>query len=248
VTIDLTPSPAKELLHLHQLYRDEAHCQLVHDSFWFRGLVDAYAIHVDNRPAGCAAVANRYGKGRLLELYLHAAFRDRASEIVREVITETGATHIEAQSNVPSMLRIFEEFAAGRTVEKLLFAEATQTKLSPPAGAVFRRKRDTDELPVFRHEIEPEGDWVLEAAGEIVATGGFLTHYNPPYADLYMEVTERYRQCGLGSYLVQELSQACRETGRTPAARCDPGNMASRRALEKAGLTLCGELLVARVN
>ena len=33
-----------------------------------------------------------------------------------------------------------------------------------------------------------EGDWVLVREGEVVATGGFLTHYNEPFADLYMAV------------------------------------------------------------
>jgi ribosomal protein S18 acetylase RimI-like enzyme len=246
--ISVTPCPAQELLHLHQLYRDEADCQLVHDSFWFRGLLDAYAIHIDRAVAGHAAVANRYGKGRLLEFYLHPKFRADAPEILREVLDETGATHIEAQSNVPFMLEVFEAFTADRLVEKNLFTDGRQTDLVAPAGASFRSKRTGAELPVFRHQVEPEGEWVIEADSEIVATGGFLNHYNPPYADLYMEVAPAHRGLGFGSYLVQEIKRVCGEAGKRPAARCDPANEASRRTLEKAGFKLCGELLVGRLK
>jgi GNAT superfamily N-acetyltransferase len=246
--ISVTPCPAQELLHLHQLYRDEADCQLVHDSFWFRGLLDAYAVHVDRAVAGHAAVANRYGKGRLLEFYLHPKFRADAGEVLREVLDETGATHIEAQSNVPFMLEMFEACAADRLIEKTLFADGVCTELVAPAGVSFRSKRTEAELSIFRHEVEPEGDWVIEADGEIVATGGFLTHYNPPYADLYMEVAEAHRGRGLGSYLVQEIKRACCEAGKRPAARCDPANEGSRRTLEKAGFKVCGELLVGRIK
>jgi hypothetical protein len=43
---------------------------------------------------------------------------------------------------------------------------------------------------VFEHTVEPEGDWVVDVAGEVVAAGGHLTHYNHPYADIYMEVKQ----------------------------------------------------------
>jgi hypothetical protein len=49
---------------------------------------------------------------------------------------------------------------------------------------------------VFRHEREPVGDWGLEYDGRLVATGGLLYHYNPPYGDLYMEVSAPYRLKG----------------------------------------------------
>ena len=77
----------------------------------------------------------------------------------------------------------------------------------------------------------------------VVATGGFLTHYNPPYADIYMEVDEAHRRRGYGSYLIQELKRVCYETGRIPAARCDVSNAGSRSTLEKAGLLPCARLL-----
>ena len=77
----------------------------------------------------------------------------------------------------------------------------------------------------------------------VVATGGALYHYNPPYGDLYMEVREDCRRRGFGSYLIQELKRVCYEGGKKPAARCNDSNTASRRTLQKAGLLPCGRIL-----
>ena len=88
---------------------------------------------------------------------------------------------------------------------------------------------------------------IEDGGGRVVATGGFLCHYNPPYGDLYMEVAEHARRQGYGSYLIQELKRVCYEAGRLPSARCSPENEASRRTLERAGLLSCGRLLVGEV-
>ena len=87
------------------------------------------------------------------------------------------------------------------------------------------------------------GEWLIEHDGAIVATGGIATHYNPPYGDLYMEVDERSRRRGYGSYLIQELKRACYEMGRVPSARCNATNAASRATLQRAGLIPCARIL-----
>ena len=63
---------------------------------------------------------------------------------------------------------------------------------------------------------------VVEADGSVVTTGGAYYHYNPPYGDIFMEVSEPARRQGFGSYLVQEVKRVCYETGKKPAARCAP--------------------------
>ena len=96
-------------------------------------------------------------------------------------------------------------------------------------------------------EDKRDDAWVLEIQGEVVAWGGYLTHYNPPYADLYMETAKDHRRKGYASFFLQELKKATREAGYIPAARCSPDNPASGRTLEKAGLMVCGKLLVGEV-
>jgi hypothetical protein len=237
-----------ELIALHELYRQEADCQLIRDSFWSRGFLDPYTIEIEDRLAGYGAIANKYDKGRLLEFYALPDCRRYALSMFRELLAVTRATHIEAQTNVPWMLMMLHECAQGIGVEKVLFTDAYTTQLACPGKGVFRAKREAGELAIFTHHVEPQGSWLIEASGEIVATGGFLSHYNPPYADLYMEVAESHRRRGFGSFLIQELKRVCYESGKRPGARCDVTNSASRGTLEKAGLLACGHLVAGAVK
>lgn len=90
--------------------------------------------------------------------------------------------------------------------------------------------------------------FVLEINKQVVATGGFLLHYNMPFADLYMEVEESYRKKGLGSFLIQELKRQCYLAGRVPAARTGLDNIASQATLTKAGLKIAGFMLLGHVT
>jgi GNAT superfamily N-acetyltransferase len=224
---------------LRELYRQEANCQIIRDSFLPRGLADPYLILVGGEVGGYGAVANRYDKGRLTEFYTLPHARGLALPMCRELLAVSQATHVEAQTNIPLMLLMLFDCATNVTAEKILFHDAHATHLPCPDGR-FRRRVVEDQ--------GPEGEWVVEAGGAVVAAGGFLCHYNPPYGDVYMEVAEPARRRGFGSYLVQEVKRACYAAGRKPAARCDPGNVGSRRTLEKAGLLPCARLLVGEVG
>jgi len=89
---------------------------------------------------------------------------------------------------------------------------------------------------------------VVEVAGSVVGTGGILFHYNRPYGDIYMDVTEPCRRKGIGAYLVQELKRIAYEGGHVPAARCNPENVASQRTLQKAGFVPCGHILTGSLS
>jgi GNAT superfamily N-acetyltransferase len=144
-------------------------------------------------------------------------------------------------------------------VENYLVADDHTTYLPPPelkpgSSCVFRSLEKDEEAHVFAHQREPVGPWGIEgdaddgAGRRILATGGFLTHYNPPYADVFMEVNEVARGKGVGAYLVQELKRACYEAGYLPASRCNVNNTASRRTLQRAGFAVCGQILSSRVS
>ena len=63
-----------------------------------------------------------------------------------------------------------------------------------------------------------------------------------------METKGPFRRRGFGTFLVQELKRVCREHGHIPAARCNPGNVASRRTLQRAGFVPCGHILSGDVR
>lgn len=229
-----------DIAPLRELHRAEARCQVVADSLLGRDLADPYLFLVNGRTAGYGGVRKRIDPGRAMEFYTLPAVRALASPMARAFLQSSGATEIEAQTNIPLMLLMLYDCGRNVRVENYLFDDAVTTHLACPRG-VFRRGRSDDPVP------EPERKWVIEAEGAIVANGGYLTHYNPPYGDIYMEVAEPWRRQGFGSYLVQELKRVCYEAGRKPAARCNADNVASRRTLEKAGLLPCGLRLVADV-
>jgi GNAT superfamily N-acetyltransferase len=234
-----------EIEALRGLYRQEANCQIVSDSTLGRKLADAYLILVNGRTAGYGGVRNKYDPGHLMEFYLLPHLRAHALPIFRELLAVSGATHIAAQTNMPLMLLMLYDCAKNITSQVILFEDAVTTQLVCSNG-IFRKAQPDDVM--FEHKAEPVGEWVIEANGMVVATGGYFTHYNPPYGDIYMEVVEPARQQGYGSYLVQEVKRVCYEAGKKPAARTGTNNIASRRTLQKAGLLPCARILVGEVD
>ena len=113
---------------------------------------------------------------------------------------------------------------------------------------MLRRLTPEEEIRECTERRQGGGEWVLELPDQIVAKGGMLFHYNPPYGDIYMEVTEEFRRRGFGSYLVQELKRECRERGAIPCARCDTSNAASRRALLAAGFSPFAHILIGSLG
>ncbi len=237
----------KEVAALRELFRQEANCQFIHDSALARSIADAYLLVVDGRIGGYGAVWNKYEKDRLTEFYALPHLRGHALPMFRELLAVSGATHIEAQTNIPWMLTLLYDCADDIKAESILFHDAFTTHLACPNGT-FRRATPLDTAEVFTHHSEPVGEWLMEVEGAVVATAGFLCHYNPPYGDIFMEVAEPARRQGVGSYLVQEVKRVCYEAGKKPAARCNPDNSASRRTLQKAGLLPCGRLLAGKAK
>lgn len=236
--------PFDQIRALRDEHRREMNCQIVHDSWHERGFTDSYLISRDGEIAGYGAVGGAPGDARdqAVEFFLRPPFRDGAVPAFRELLAASDARCIVAQTNDALLSQMLHAFTTERTSDVVLFADGEATAL-PSAGAVFRPVTEADRARMFPHAAEPVGDWGLECGGEIVATGGFLTHYNPPYADLFMEVSPAWRRKGLGSYLVQELRRVCRDSGLVPAARCRAENPASRRTLERAGMSPCGRIV-----
>lgn len=241
-----------EITAMREAYRAEAGCQIIYDSFLPRGLADAYAISIDGRDAGYGAVATRYYPRHAIEFYIAPDQRIHALEAFRQMLNLSRASHVRAQTNMPLMTRLLFDTSKNIAAEKVLFADGL-TKSGPgappivaPAASRFRHITPEEEEK-FSQEQEVLTDWILEVGGEIVATAGYLTHYNPPYADIFMAVSDQSRRKGYGGYIVQEICKIAREAGKIPAARCDPNVTGSRRALERGGLVPCGHLAYGEI-
>jgi GNAT superfamily N-acetyltransferase len=228
-------------------YRREMNCQIVHDSYHQRGFTDSYAFTAGADVIGYASLAGDDGKRDVIkEFYVRAPWRDLSTAFFRRLVEHSKAVLAEAQTNDPFLWPIVRSEAAELTSDTILFADALTTSLAAGPG-VLRRLSWRDRRKVFPHVVEPVGDWGVDVDGEVVATGGLLFHYNKPYGDIYMEVASPHRRRGFGSFLVQELKRIAYDGGHVPAARCNTDNLPSQRALHRAGMHPCGQIMRGRL-
>jgi GNAT superfamily N-acetyltransferase len=242
--IDVTPAAPDEVRPLRDLYRQEMNCQILHDSWHGRGWTDSYLLRLKGRVVGYGLVGGvgENPRDTIIEFYVLPVHRGAALALFRQLAVTSRARTVEAQTNDVLLTLMLYDCADSIESGKILFQDAFTTELAVPE-ATFRRITDSDAGRIFVHTSEPGGEWMIEAEGQVAATGGILFHYNVPYGDLFMEVAGPFRRRGYGSYLVQELKRTCYEMGRIPAARCNATNLASRATLQKAGLLPCARLL-----
>jgi GNAT superfamily N-acetyltransferase len=240
-TMDFSARPVQlgEISPWRDLYREEMHCQIVHDSMHSRtGWTQSYLLEVSGDRAGYGSIligGPWTGTRTVFEFYLAPSHRSRAFDLFTTLLTTSGATGMEVQTNDALLSVMLHTWARDIASEKIVLEDRLTT---------FR----TLDGVVFCHRTEPEEDWVLKVNGTVAATGGILYHYNRPYGDIYMEVSEPFRQRGFGSFLVQELKRVCYELGSIPCARCNTTNIASRKTLQKAGFVPCAHILVGKLE
>ena len=248
MSFDIVKTSLQQILPLRKLFLQENNFQIRYNACHERGWSESYLIIQDHQPEGYASVKGfRELKDRdaIFEFYLLPCGRNKATSVFEKLLQQTGVSFIECQSNEKVLTSLLYQFGSAITADVILFEDHGVTSMELP-GAFFRKRRDSDTI--FTHHHEGAGEYVLEIDHHIAATGGFLLHYNPPFADLYMEVEAAYRNKGLGSFLIQELKKACYNAGRIPAARCHITNEASRATLEKSGLRVAAYMMVAEVG
>jgi GNAT superfamily N-acetyltransferase len=247
VTAHAVKTTLRNIQSLRALFLQETNRQIRYDACHQRGWTDSYLLELDDVPVGYGAVKGqeRHDRDTIFEFYVTPPFRSHSSLLFATLLAAARATWIECQSNDAPLTSLLYQFARDISADVALFEDHVVTR-HRLADGVVRLRRRSDR--VFEHAVEPVGDYVLDVGGEIVATGGFLLHYNMPFADLYMEVREDRRARGYGSFLLQEVKKACYLAGRVPAARCGLNNTASRAALIKAGLRVCGFMLKGTVT
>lgn len=244
--MEIMPIALETILPLRDAYRREMDCQIIHDSIHTRpGWSREYLVTIAGVTAGYGSVAHG-GPWRenpvIYEFYLTPGQRQHSLAAFQALVRHTQIRRTETQTNDPHLIDVVRGLGLTEEAGSRLFADRVTTQLAP-AGATYRVAQAADELPISAAQLPWHG--VVELEGRLAGWGGILLHYNPPYADIYMEIAESYRRRGLGSFLVQELKRQCRALGRLPGARCNPTNEASRRTLIKAGFEPCGRMVTA---
>jgi GNAT superfamily N-acetyltransferase len=244
-------SSAEEILLLRTRHRDEMNCQIVHDSIHRRkGWTLSYEVDLGAAAAGFGSVAIGgpwKDKPTFFEFYVLPEHRSRAFDLFEAFLSASGARFLEVQTN--DALATVMALTYGRDIatEKIVFHDKLTTA-HPANGAILRRVTSEEEIRTCLEQRQGGGEWHLELDGNVAAKGGILFHYNRPYGDIYMEVSEPFRRRGLGAYLVQELKRVCYELGAIPGARCNSTNIASRRTLQRAGFVPSAHILIGQMS
>jgi GNAT superfamily N-acetyltransferase len=244
-------STVDRTLTLRDRYRAEMNCQIVHDSIHRRqGWTLTYVFSLDGTAVGYASVAVGgpwQGKPTVLEFYLAPTARTCAFDVFERLLDASGARWMEIQSNDLLAAVMLQTYAQEISAEKIVFRDRETTTLSA-SGAVLHSLTSPEETRLCMDQRNGGSEWRLDVNGVAAATGGIMFHYNIPYGDIYMEVAEAFRGRGLGSFLVQELKRVTYELGAVPAARCNPGNVPSRRTLQKAGFEPYASILIGSIR
>src|SRR5258708_6198612 len=233
--LQIIKTDLNDILFLRALFLQECNFQVRYNACHERGWSDSYLVNIDGVNIGYGSVKGKDDlteRDAVFEFYIMPAWRKNAGTIFEKLIAVSGTTYIECQSNDLLLSFMLYEFGRNISSDVILFQDGPVTTLEI-TGAIFRQRMPDEHL--FQHNHEPDGDYVLEVKGDIVATGGFLLHYNKPFADLYMEVREDQRQKGYGSLLIQELKKACFIFGLVPAARFNIRNKESQSTFLKRG-------------
>ncbi len=236
-----------EIEPLRKSYEIEMNCQIVHYSIHERpGWTREYVLEAGPRVVGYGSVAVG-GPWRdtpaLYEFYVKHEHRTHTFDLFAELLAICGAKTIETQTNARMLTIMLHTYTRNVRAESILFEDTFQTSYAPE-GASFRTATLNDMEALRQRDLDDGAGWVATMNGEVAGAGGVLYHYNRPYGDVYIKISEKFRRRGLGAYLVQELKAVCRGSGSVPAARCNVENLPSRKTLQKSGFTPCGNIAV----
>jgi len=241
-----TTSTADAVLQLRVRYRQEMNCQIVHDSIHRRdGWTVTYMLNVDGVTVGFGSIALAgpwKDKPSIFEFYVLPEHRAHSFKLFEALLTASNARFMEIQSSDALLAVMLHTYARDIWSEKIVFRDAITTAL-PANGATVQQLTSDKEIWNAIAQRQGGAEYQLLLDGATVATGGIMFHYNVPYTDIYMETVESFRRGGFGSYLVQELKRCAYALGSIPCARCNPGNVASRGTLQKAGLVPFAHIL-----
>jgi RimJ/RimL family protein N-acetyltransferase len=224
---------------LRRIFLSEVKFQFIYNKCHNAGWADVYLFTINKLHVGYGSVwgkEKRDNRDTIFEFYLSYPFRKYESLIFADFIKCSGAGFIQCQSNDIPITGMLFEYADNIKAEAIVFEDSYETDQNIPGARLIKYEMSDSEV-----------EYRLEKDDEIVGTGGYVWNYNYPFIDLYYEVKEEYRKNGFGSLIVQELKKEAYRLKRVPAARCNVKNAASKRTLIKAGMRVCGFILIGEL-
>ncbi|MDB5156837.1 MAG: Acetyltransferase protein [Mucilaginibacter sp.] len=236
---DIVKAQETDIESHRRLFLAEAKFQFIYNKCHGAGWVDNYLFKFGERAIGYGSVwgkDKREDRDTICEFFLDHPFRKYARQVFGQFIKASGAGFVECQTNDILLANMAFESAKNINAEAILFEAAFETGYLI-GGAQFIKSKDPNEWDAY----------CIQKDGEVVATGGFVWNYNFPYIDIYYEVKENFRKQGYGVLIMQELKKEAYRLNRIPAARCNVKNEASKALLLKAGMRICGYIIIGEI-
>ena len=191
----------------------------------------------------------------LLRFYLREEYQTQAQEIFQSIISTYELQYAITSTIEPLYCALCLDFQKSITPHSYLFRD--QKRIKAPIDLLtssFRKAKRSDFATLVRfyqENTEGPGEWIEPFLHEhlereelfacssqhtLIATGECIpSQRQPPYADVGMVVAQSYRGRGLGSSVLLHLKEHCYEMGWKPICSCTVDNLASKKAIERAG-------------
>lgn len=191
----------------------------------------------------------------LLRFHLVESYQARAQEIFAWLLSTCNIQHAIASTLEPFYFSLCLDVQKSLTLHSHLFRASQPIRQAHhPIPGLFRKAHLSemhDLLRFYQANTEGPGDWIeaflrahlkreelflLLDEGALVATGECIPSSSQhPYADLGMVVAQSHRGRGLASAMLLYLKEHCSKAGWKPICSCEATNLASQKAIQKAG-------------
>ncbi|HSH02735.1 MAG TPA: GNAT family N-acetyltransferase [Anaerolineae bacterium] len=200
----------------------------------------------------------------LLQFYITADYLKWGQPIMAQIVAEGMAigafvnTHestylslcIDHQKSVAIHSYLFQDFGpsqlAGQSIPDAHLTLATTPELEAIITFVYQQTEgDKQWLRTYLDDlIHKQQLYLLKLNDAIIGTGEWrLSPTQPPYVDVGMIVDRNHRNQGWATFILTQLKQVCYQQNLRPICSTNVDNIASRKAIEKAGFVTNNRLL-----
>ncbi|URZ07646.1 GNAT family N-acetyltransferase [Clostridium felsineum] len=229
------------------------------DGFWQNVEVansKCYEILYDGIAAGHFCVNSRK---MLVQFYVSKEYYVRGEEIFKYIIKSEIVEKAAVSTKEPKFMALCLDYQKNIAVDSYIFTdnEKIRYELNSFSKLSFRlaQKQDIDEIKskcatafegYYDDLIDNNQLFVLYDNDNLLGIGEFriIKTHGEKYGDIGMHVVEKYREKGMGTYIIVKLKEHCYIKNLIPMACCDVKNSASKKTLEKSGFIADHRIIV----
>ncbi len=252
----------EELGDLKQGYLESLSAPL--DGMWevFAGMGRQLEILSAGERAGYFSINE---EGQVLQFHLAPEFQPAAAQLFAAAVARDEVQGAIVSTADPLLLGLCLDLQQSLRVHTYLYQDHRRVdiELTDGAGASLDlvQESELDEIAALQREsLDGDlGDWLvvyltnliarrelhaLRLNGEVLGTGETrVSDSQPPHVDLGVITMRRHRRRGVASYILGRLKQHCYERNLVPICSAAAGNVASLRAIARAGFVSRHRLL-----